>query len=507
MANVILNTKLIIRNDTLSNWNTNSTTVPLKGELCATLDENGGPKLKIGDGTTAWSGLSYINVTPADLAAYGVKSVEITGSGNAVINASFDQGSGKLTLTKGDITDTTYTISGNTNASGGADVTLTPTGTGSSSSVNIVGGGTTTVSYADGKISIISSDTSKSYNLKSGSKNGTVAFGITGSESDVAVTGLKSAAYTESSAYDAAGTGATEAKKVQGNTTSTVETVEDAAAAAQATATEAKGTANTALQSVTVAGQTLTKKSSTVTAEQIKTAMSLGAAADKAVDEAITSDVSVNLPTTKAVVDKVNAMIGNLGSVFNYKGTATYDKIIAKSDAKVGDVWIASDLAHDGQEYVCIVAETAGAENWEELGTTVDLSGYLTTDAAASTYATKTELTSGLSGKQNTINAENKLSSAFIEGAVAEATHATSADNATTAGSATKATQDGDGNVITTTYATKAELPTADSLGAITSATGQNGITASTAGTTLTVGLNLTDTFILNGGNAAGTYN
>lgn len=66
----------------------------------------------------------------------------------------------------------------------------------------------------------------------------------------------------------------------------------------------------------------------------------------------------------------------------------------------------------------------------------------------ATTYATKTEVTSGLSGKLDK---------------TAKATSAITADTATSATSAvnaTKATQDASGNVITTTYATKSEVTT-----------------------------------------------
>ena len=66
----------------------------------------------------------------------------------------------------------------------------------------------------------------------------------------------------------------------------------------------------------------------------------------------------------------------------------------------------------------------------------------------ATTYATKTEVTSGLSGKLDK---------------TAKATSAITADTATSATSAvnaTKATQDASGNVITTTYATKSEVNT-----------------------------------------------
>ena len=72
----------------------------------------------------------------------------------------------------------------------------------------------------------------------------------------------------------------------------------------------------------------------------------------------------------------------------------------------------------------------------------------------ASTYATKTELTEGLAGKQPTGNY------ALQNGTYPDMTvgNASNADHATSAASATKATQDGAGNVIADTYATKTEV-------------------------------------------------
>ncbi len=65
---------------------------------------------------------------------------------------------------------------------------------------------------------------------------------------------------------------------------------------------------------------------------------------------------------------------------------------------------------------------------------------YLKSEDASDTYLSKTDATSTYLGK------------------TAKAASATVADSATTAASATKATQDGDGNVIDETYATKDEL-------------------------------------------------
>lgn len=54
-----LNTKIIIRNDSTTNWEANSTTVLDKGEMGIELLDGGKAKIKIGDGTTTWANLPY----------------------------------------------------------------------------------------------------------------------------------------------------------------------------------------------------------------------------------------------------------------------------------------------------------------------------------------------------------------------------------------------------------------------------------------------------------------
>lgn len=54
-----IKTKLIIRNDSTLNWNANSTTVLLKGEMGLEFTDSNEIKLKIGDGTSTWADLPY----------------------------------------------------------------------------------------------------------------------------------------------------------------------------------------------------------------------------------------------------------------------------------------------------------------------------------------------------------------------------------------------------------------------------------------------------------------
>ena len=114
-----------------------------------------------------------------------------------------------------------------------------------------------------------------------------------------------------------------------------------------------------------------------------------------------TSTVSSNgtgLTTASDVKSYVDSAVNtSLSSVLKYKGSCTYAEL--PEEPVEGDVWNVTD-AHDnvpaGTNYAW------NGESWDALAGSVDLSPYLTSAIASSTYATKTELTSGLAGKANT---------------------------------------------------------------------------------------------------------
>lgn len=114
-----------------------------------------------------------------------------------------------------------------------------------------------------------------------------------------------------------------------------------------------------------------------------------------------TSTVSSNgtgLTTASDVKSYVDSAVNtSLSSVLKYKGSCTYAEL--PEEPVEGDVWNVTD-AHDnvpaGTNYAW------NGESWDPLAGSVDLSPYLTSAVASSTYATKTELTSGLAGKANT---------------------------------------------------------------------------------------------------------
>lgn len=62
MADITLNTRIQLRNDTESNWLlVADTAIPLVGEICITNDGEHKGQFKIGDGVTTWGALPYAN--------------------------------------------------------------------------------------------------------------------------------------------------------------------------------------------------------------------------------------------------------------------------------------------------------------------------------------------------------------------------------------------------------------------------------------------------------------
>lgn len=218
-------------------------------------------------------------------------------------------------------------------------------------------------------------------------------------------------------------------------------------------------------------------------------------------------DISTLLPKTEAAstyetktnVSAINTKVGQLEGKFaqyydkkqvdakvsryRYKGSVVNHAALPQSNQVVGDVYNVEDtgvnVAWDGKK-------------WDDLGGTTDLSGYLSKSEASSTYATRQEMTTGLGGKADAAHTHAeadiqgltaklgtlatktevgaKASTTYVDqqlaakaplanptftGTVKGTFNGNLTGNAT---SATKATQDGAGKVIATTYATKAEL-------------------------------------------------
>lgn len=411
MAEITLNTRLVLRNDTSTNWGTNGTKVLLKGEPIIIWDGTT-PKIKIGDGTQTVANLpwAFINSSDAqslittEIGKLGwVKNVTITGDGNGLATATYS--GGILTITKGNFltahqdisgkvdkinktakgsgfykfaynaqgqvtsstpvtktditnlgipaqdTNTTYTFSGGT-ISGGANLTLTPS-TGDADNISILGSGATTVSFAEGKITISSTDNNTTYTFGEGSTNG--AFTVTpsgGSSQSVKIHGLKSAAYTDSSAY----------------------------------ATAAQGTLAT--NAMPKAGGTFTGAPIWATAP--------------------TADGHL---VNKKYVDDTIAL--KVASVFKFKGTKPTFEDLPKTGNVEGDVW---HVEADHIEYVWATVDGALSPSWEALGGTIDLTGYaLKTDLKSLTFKSgdATAVYSPLTAKEFTFTAGNNITLAL----------------------------------------------------------------------------------------------
>ena len=183
MATNTFNTRIQSKYDTYSNWTTNNP-VLLEGEIAITVvpasagavQQEPAILIKVGDGESTYNELSFVSALAANVYdwALGETKPEYTAD---EIEGLADYISGHI-----EDTDTQYQLV----ASGTNGVQL--------QSRPKTGGSWTNVGTP---ITI-------TYTLVEGSTNGTVAFNGT----DVAVHGLGSAAYTESSAYDVAGAAA-----------------------------------------------------------------------------------------------------------------------------------------------------------------------------------------------------------------------------------------------------------------------------------------------------------
>lgn len=114
--------------------------------------------------------------------------------------------------------------------------------------------------------------------------------------------------------------------------------------------------------------------------------------------------------------DDVEAMISALGSVFTLKGTVNTIADLPQTDNQIGDVWY---VKSESAGYVWINDD--GTLRWEILGSTVDISDFLTKSGLAQTTGQNTDnamsqkaITDALNTKQNTINNSNKLNPDYV---------------------------------------------------------------------------------------------
>lgn len=404
--NTLNNIRLSLKYDTLANWNTSSLVLNA-GEVgiavisdsktlnrdTAQTPDNTPPAiaLKVGDGTHQFKDLPWLQAVAGDVYAWAKAATKPTYAANEI--------SGLSNYISGQIkdTDTQYKI-----ALDGTTVKLMSKNKGET----------------DDKYAVASSFTLPAYTLTGGTTNGTVSF----NGADVAVTGLKSAAYTESSAYATAAQGTKAETAVQSITVGGINqekkdgvvalpaypTVNSLGAATAADLTahinnksnphgvtktqiglgnvtndaQVKGlaTGTTSGHIVTWGNNGYTVADSGKTVSDFATAAQ-GTLAQNAMPKAggtFTGAVSGIAPTddanltTKAYVDA--QIKANAASVFKFKGTVATTGNLPTATADIeGNVY---HVTADHGEYVCVKVDGSNTYTWEALGGVIDLSDY-----------------------------------------------------------------------------------------------------------------------------------
>ena len=210
-----LKTRIQLKYDTLANWNA-STFILKKGEVAIATIETNDPAqahlqpvmFKVGDGTKTFAQLGWVSAKAADVYSWAKKSeADFTAWVKTLITVDDISLTDYYKKTKVDellgtnsAADQKYADDAIKAAIEALDVTDTA----------VTGKYVSAVSEVDGKIEVSREDLPV-YTLASGTANGTVAF----NGADVAVTGLGSAAYTNTNAYATAEQGSKADSAVQ----------------------------------------------------------------------------------------------------------------------------------------------------------------------------------------------------------------------------------------------------------------------------------------------------
>ena len=229
MAQKLLNSRLQLKHDTAVNWST-STLVLMAGEFAFETDTG---KFKIGDGSKTFPQLGYATLTPDEissaLSTNSVQSVSLSsGTNNGTLKLTVDGtdtdniavtglGSAAFTPTTDYATADQGALATNavrTVATGTTNGTISvKTGAADAVEVPVAGLGsaafTETSAYATAAQGGKADTAVQAVEITSGTNNGTIKLTVDGTDTDnISVTGLGSAAFTESSAYATAAQGA-----------------------------------------------------------------------------------------------------------------------------------------------------------------------------------------------------------------------------------------------------------------------------------------------------------
>ena len=362
-----LNTRIQLKYDTYNNWYTNNPVLKT-GELAiaeipadtGTVPNEPAYLLKVGNGTDHFNDLDWISGKAADVYAWAKAATKPTYQASEI--------QGLEDFISGEVKDTNTTYQIVKSGDMGFKLQSKEIGAGDWTDVNTI------------------TLTAPVYTLAEGSTNGTVAF----NGEDVAVHGLGSAAYTESSAYDAAGAAAGVQTALTGTAAdaSTVNTIHGAkkyadekATAAQ---TAAEGHADDLIAALDSDGQTagtgevisvvsqadgvITVQKKTLTADDIP-AIPQSKVTDLTTTLAGKQDTLVfntayNASSNKAAtMADVNNAVSGLSGAMHYVGVSTTDPAGGTATVEGHEDWASGDVVtYNAKEYVY------DGENWRELG-------------------------------------------------------------------------------------------------------------------------------------------
>lgn len=222
------------------------------------------------------------------------------------------------------------------------------------------------------------------------------------------------------------------------------------------------------------------------------------------VDQEVGTRLSAISGSTSGAGNVVTSVTASGGTVTATKGITA--EVTSNKTTSIAAAGSASDTKYPSEK--AVATALSAKANTADIPTKVSQlsndSGFITADELPDDYslpaATSAALGGVKSGGDITVATDGAVTVAHATNADT-ATSATSASTATTASSATKATQDGNGNVITTTYATKAQITALDSTSSGTGAV-VTGVSQTDGKVTVTKG----NVQIPVGGESATTY-
>ena len=382
MATTTLNTRIQLKYDTYEKWTTNNP-VLLAGEVAVTTVQSAQAPVsqvpailfKVGDGTNNFNTLNWASAIAADVYPWAKASVKPTYQASEIEGLE-DYISGQI-----EDTDTQYQIIAS--GTNGIQLQSRP--------------------KTGGAWSNVGSPITITYTLTTGTTNGTVSFNGT----EVAVKGLGSAAYTESSAYDAAGTAA-------GVQTAVIGTSGD-----QSSAITIYGTRKYAEEQAASAQSAATSAAKSYTDGQITQAKTdlIGTG------DATSTTIKGAVAESKTYTD--TQIAAKIGSVYKPAGSVAFEDLPTPAASLLGNVYNVTNAFTADAEFITgeqgtkypagtnvVVVEVEDAYYYDALTGIVDLSS----------YATQTWVNGQLQTQSETlIGSASGVTANTIKGAVVEA--------------------------------------------------------------------------------------